>query len=217
MPDVAHLTVFNETLLGAIQREEALLLHGLLRVTRPQTVIEIGFLRGRSALNFLTALTPEARLYSFDTDPISRNVAAARFRHDPRFTFRERSQSELTAADVDGRAVDFAFVDGSHDLEANQALFARLLPLMSPECIVAVHDTGTVPRELFPWRHLPGEPNGWIGDEYEAQPGERAFVNWLRSEHSDFAQINLHALRTVRCGLTLLQRSGALPRPPGRG
>ena len=64
LPDLAHLTVFNETADGPVQRDEALLLHSMIRVIRPRTVLEIGFLRGHSAFNFLRALDPEARLYS---------------------------------------------------------------------------------------------------------------------------------------------------------
>ena len=88
-PDISHLTVFSEVADGPVQREEALFLYSLLRVVRPRTVVEIGFLNGRSALNFLCALDADARLYSFDID--ERCAARARdlFGHDPRFTFRD--------------------------------------------------------------------------------------------------------------------------------
>jgi hypothetical protein len=52
-------------------------------------------------------------------------------------------------------------------------------------------------------------------DEYEHQPDERAFVNWLLDEHPELRQIHLHSRRTVRGGLTLLQRSSPLARPAG--
>ncbi|MFL5913796.1 MAG: O-methyltransferase [Gaiellaceae bacterium] len=211
--DLAHLAIFEETVLGPVQRDEALFLHGLVRVVRPQTVVEVGFLKGRSSLNFLLALDDDARIYSFDIDPRCEKLARERFAHDPRFTFRLRSQAELTQEDVDGRAVDFVFLDASHDLELNQATFERLLPMLTPEAIIAVHDTGTVPRELFPdWHWLLETREGWVGDEYEGQPGERAFVNWLLETHSGFAQVHLHTRRAVRCGVTLIQRSAPLPR-----
>lgn len=34
---------------GAVQRDEGLLLHALVRAMRPKTLVEIGFFRGHSA------------------------------------------------------------------------------------------------------------------------------------------------------------------------
>lgn len=55
---------------------------------------------------------------------------------------------------------------------------------------------------------------GWIDDEREVMPDERAFSNWLLDEHPEFSQVHFHSRRTVRCGITILQRSAPLPRPP---
>lgn len=214
LPDLAHLTVFKETADGPVQRDEALFLHSLVRVVRPRTVVEIGFLRGHSAFNFLRALDAEARLYSFDIDPACAGSAREALGFDPRFVFRTRSQADLTPEDLDGRRADFVFLDASHDLALNQATFERLLPLMTPDALLAVHDTGTVPRRLLPdehWWHATSEH--WMGDEREVEPDERAFVNWLLEHHPGFSQIHLHSARTIRCGLTVLQRSARLRRP----
>jgi hypothetical protein len=88
---------------------------------------------------------------------------------------------------------------------------------MADDAIVAVHDTGAIPRELLdlPDDHwMLATPEIWVEDRWEHQPGERAFVNWIHAEHPAFAQIHLHSRHAVRSGLTLLQRSGPLPRPP---
>jgi predicted O-methyltransferase YrrM len=216
LPDLAHLSLLEETVDGPVQRDEALFLHGLVRVVRPRTIVEIGFFRGHSAFNFLRALDPDGRLYSFDIDPACAERARELFGHDPRFTLRTRSQTELTSDDIDGRPADFVFLDASHDLSLNQATFERLLSLMTPDAILAIHDTGTVPRELFPtWHWLLDSQEDWVGDEYEGQPGERAFVNWLLDRHPEFSQIHFHSRRTIRCGITLVQRSAPLARPNG--
>jgi predicted O-methyltransferase YrrM len=215
-PDVAHLALFTEVPDGPLQRDEALLLHALVRVTRPRTIVEIGFLRGRSAFNFLRSLDADGRLYSFDIDPESAPRADELSRVDGRLVFRNRSQDAITPEDVDGRTVDLVFLDASHDLALNQATFERLLPLMAPNAILAIHDTGTIPRALVPPGHWWFEtPEGWLGDEREVLPDERAFVNWLLERHGDFSQLHFHSHRTLRCGLTLLQRSGPLPRSGG--
>lgn len=212
-PDLAHLVAFKEAALGPVQRDEALFLHSLARVIRPTTVVEVGFLWGHSALNFLCALDRDARMYSFDNDPACEGRAREAFDHDPRFVFRTRSQTELTPDDIDGRLADIVFLDASHELDLNQVTFERLLPMMAPDAIFAIHDTGTVPRALLPASHWWLQSSeGWIGDDREVMPGERAFVNWLLEEHPEFAQIRLHSQRTIRCGMTLLQRSGPLPR-----
>ena len=216
MPDLAHLSIFAETVLGPVQRDEALFLHGLVRVVRPRTVVELGFLRGHSSFNLLRALDDDARLYAFDVDPAAAEHARRRLGHDPRFRFLLKSQTEIAADDVDGRPVDFVFLDASHEVELNRRTFARLEPMLAPRAILAVHDTGTVPRWLFPdWHPLLRTTEGWVGDEYEGRPGERAFVNWLLAEHPGYAQLHLHSDRTVRCGITLVQRSAALARADG--
>jgi predicted O-methyltransferase YrrM len=213
-PDLAHLAFYDDVAVGPVQRDEALFLHSIARVVRPQTVVEIGFGRAYSAFNFLTALDPEARLYSFDVDPRAARLAAERLGDDPRFRFRARSQDRLTSGDLDGRRADLVFLDGSHELVVNQATFERLLPLLAPDAIVAVHDTGTLARAFIPeGREEHRHPERWRGDEYEPQPGERAFVNWLLDAHPEFSQLHLHTVRRPRHGLTLLQRSAPLPRP----
>jgi predicted O-methyltransferase YrrM len=215
-PDIAHLAFYDEQSSGPVPRDEALFLHALLRVVRPETAVEIGFLQGDTAFNLLCALDDDARLYSFDIDPACADVAERRFAHDPRFTYRTRAQEALEPADVDGRVADFVFLDAAHDLRLNQRAFGRLLSLMAPTAILAVHDTGAVPGTFIPQGHSTRElSNRWVDDQFEHQPDERAFVNWLLEDHPEFSQIHLHSARVVRHGLTLLQRSVRLPRPAG--
>ena len=214
-PDLAHFAFFEDYAVGPVQRDEALLLHALASVVRPATVVEFGFLRGHSAFNFLRALDADARLYSFDVNPSCEDLAERRFGHDRRFTYQTPRQETLTADDVEGRPVDLVFFDGAHELGINQETFRRLLPMLSSHAILAIHDTGTVLRKYMEdWREELTRTERWIGDEYEPQPDERAFVNWLREEHPEFAQLHLHTHRRPRHGMTLLQRSEALRRPP---
>lgn len=105
------------------------------------------------------------------------------------------------------------FLDGGHDLAVNQATFERLIPLLSDRAVIVVHDTGAIPRSLWPAGHLAlAITAGWAGDEFEHQPDERAFVNWLLDCYPEFSQIHLHSRRAFRHGMTLLQRSAPLPR-----
>jgi predicted O-methyltransferase YrrM len=213
-PDLAHLTFYDEAPSGGIPRDEALFLHALLRAMRPTTAVEIGFLHGDGAFNLLCALDADARLYSFDVDPACEEIAARRFGHDARFTYRTRAQETLEPADLDGRQADFVFLDAAHDLVLNQRAFERLLSMLVPNAIVAVHDTGTIPGALIPAGHPARQlRDRWLDDEFEHQPDERAFVNWLLEHHPEFSQVHVHSRRTIRHGLTVLQRTVALPRP----
>ena len=215
--DTTHLHAYPEGSgsVGPVQREEALVLFALIRALRPQTVVEFGFHEGRSAFNILRALDPAARLYSYDVGEESAELAAELFAHDARFTFHLRSQSDFEPADVEGRPVDFVFLHASHAPATNRETFRRVLPVLAPDALVAVHDTGTVLRSCLTaeQQHEANTvwPDRWLsGDVFEHQPGERATVNWLRDEHPEFAQIHLHTHAVARWGLTIGQRSGRL-------
>lgn len=215
-PKLTHLALFSETSWGPVQRDEALLLYALVRVLRPRTVLEIGFLKGRSALNFLAALDADARLYSIDVDPAQAARAQRLLGHDARFAFKVLSQDAVSAEVTDNRPADLVFLDASHDLELNQATFERLLAVMAPDAVLAIHDTGAIPRELVPEGHWWLQSDaGWIGDQREVRPDERAFVNWIRERHPEFEQLHLHSRQTMRLGLTLLQRGAPLPTTNG--
>jgi len=214
--DLAHLALVpEETALGPLQRDEALVLHGLVRTLQPAVVVEFGFFAGDSALNFLQALPPAARVHSFDISDEATATARA-FPH-PNFTFHRKSQDQITAADVEHTPIDFVFIDASHDLELNRATFERLEELLAEDAIIVVHDTGTWPAHLIAGPHAEwaaGKPDGWLSaDEFVNEPDEREFVNWLRDAHPEFAQIHLHSTRVIRHGLTVLQRSRRLATP----
>lgn len=214
-----HLKDYPELDIGPIQRDEALLLYSMIRVLRPRVVVEFGFMEGHSAGNFLSALAPEAVLYSFDSDPAC--AARAASLRDPRLRFVGKRQEDFLPADIDGRPVDFLFLDAAHEARANWTLFERCLPCLAERAVVAVHDTGLWNKALIPpdWglglRHVKlmegRDPSARLdGTRFAHQPEERRFVNRLLELRPDFHQLHLHSMNTVRHGLTLLQRSSPL-------
>jgi predicted O-methyltransferase YrrM len=220
--DLSHLDIYAEQDAGGpLQRDEALLLYALTRATRPRIIAEFGFLYGRSAFNFLQAMDPGAHLYSFDVSDDAAAAAADLFSDHPAFTFHQISQTDLEAAHVGGGPVDLVLLDAAHELELNQQTFARLEPLLATDGIVAVHDTGTWRREQMLALHhahaaVVGDV-GWLSeDEFQHQPDERRFVNWVLEDHGGFDVIHFHTTAVVRHGLTLLQRRRPLQvAPPG--
>ncbi|HRC86907.1 MAG TPA: class I SAM-dependent methyltransferase [Thermoanaerobaculia bacterium] len=220
---LGHLAFFHEEeALGPIQREEALLLFALVRVLRPALVVELGFHRGHSALNFVAALDPGARLVSFDIAESARELAEGYLGGLPGFRYIHKSQTDLSASDFDGQKIDLVLLDAAHDVELNQRAYRALEPCLAPGAVIAVHDTGVWQRSTMrPSHHERARerPAGWFdAEQYQPWPEERQFVNWLRQAHPELAQLHLHSERTVRHGLTLLQRSEALPiAAPGDG
>ena len=61
---IGHLVLMREEdANGPIQRDEALFLFAIIRVVRPKNIVEFGFHGGRSAFNFLCALSNGGGIY----------------------------------------------------------------------------------------------------------------------------------------------------------
>lgn len=208
---LGHLRHFGEYVVGPIQRDEALFMYALVKMVDPKTVVEFGFYEGASATNFLKAMSSDARLYSYEISNAS--MRFARKIRDPRFRFILKSLTEFAPSDIDNRPIDLVFFDASHDLDINLATFEKIKGVLSEKALVIVHDTGAWYGDFkgleTPQGHF---LNGPAGSGYIHQPGERAFVNYLKENMNDFDQIHLHAVSKFRHGLTVLQRNaGPLP------
>ena len=213
---VSHLKTYREeNAIGPLQRDEALFLHGLIRVLRPAIVVEFGFSTGHSAFNFLQAMDGQGELFSYDIADLSATVADAGFSGFNNFHFLKKSQADFSWDDIDRRPIDFVFIDASHNVELNQKTFQALLPALREEAIIAVHDTGTWVKEHFSAKNrIFVELGGgrWVNDqEVEHTPEERVFVNWIAAAHPEFQVIHCHSKNCLRHGLTLIQRKRALP------
>jgi hypothetical protein len=208
---LSHLRIFDEYPAGPIQRDEALLLYALVKTVDPKTMVEFGFLAGHSALNFLKAMSQDARLYSYDISDMSK-VLSSNFR-DPRFKFFFKSQTDFEPSDVDNRPVDLVLFDASHDLSLNIATFHKIKDCLNEKALIMVHDTGIWHINPKGFQSPEGYFLGGLPDlGYIHRPGERRFVNYIRENLPDFDQIHLHSTSKFRHGLTVLQRNaGPLP------
>jgi len=88
-------TYREEDAIGPLQRDEALFLNGLIRVLRPQLLVEFGFSTGHSAYNFLQAMDGQGELYSYDIAGLSASVAQEGFAGFPNFHFLAKSQADF--------------------------------------------------------------------------------------------------------------------------
>jgi predicted O-methyltransferase YrrM len=216
---VHHLDDFaEENALGPIQRDEALFLMGIVRTIRPKTIVEFGFSRGHSALNFLQALDGNGELYSYDISNASADCAAKKFSKKKNFHFVKKSQEQFSPTDIRGRLIDFVFFDGSHVNITGQITFKAILPSLAENAIVAVHDTGVWQREHFLPDHDQFQkryPEGWLnGQEFQHRKEEREFVNWIAENYPEFQLIHFHSSNCIRHGITLMQRQRILATKP---
>ncbi|CAN5517266.1 hypothetical protein BH09VER1_BH09VER1_51210 [soil metagenome] len=215
-PPSDHLVTFRgDDAIGPLQRDEALLLLGLVRTTRPQTIVEFGFHYGHSAFNFLQAMDQSAKLYSFDIADHSEAIARKYFNGFSNFTFTKKSQDQFTHTDVDERLIDLVFLDGAHHFEITTKTFEAILPHLADDAIIAIHDTGTWARVHMQKVHktfTENLPTRWLNDEeYIHEVDERRFVNWIVETYPEFGSMHFHSKNLVRHGLTLLQRRSLLP------
>jgi hypothetical protein len=214
-----HLAFYREeAVLGPLQRDEALLLFALTKVLRPAVIVEFGFHHGHSAFNFQEAISPGGQFYSYDIDDTAERIARARFQRFPNFHFLRKSQADFCAADIGDQPIDLCFLDASHLLELNQATFRKLEGSLSEGAVIVVHDTGTWVKEFFSpthTGHAAKVPGNWISqNEFQPCKEEREFVNWVLTDCPGFSQIHLHSRRTLRNGMTLIQKSRPLPTEP---
>jgi hypothetical protein len=206
LPRVAHLVFYDEFAFGPVQRDEALVLHALVRDVRPRTVVEIGFQGGLSSFNFLRALEPDAMLYAFDISDFSEETARDAFAAFPNFVFRRKSQDEIEAADVDLRPIDLVFLDASHELELNARTFDRLVGLRVHELAVRTS------------RRVRAGPPA-LGADGPARPNplaaHRTLVRAGRHAGARIGRLSARALRTVLVGAPFLIDAGWMSGPSG--
>lgn len=181
--------------LGPLLDEDAEILKAIILLTTPLVVLEFGHLFGDSSRAMLSVMREDARLISIDKDMPARVK-------DSRFTFHQISQEEY----IPTEKIDFVFLDASHDFELNKKTFENIKPFLSDKAIVAVHDTGTWPSNL--WNFNLGHETS--DGRYAHCPDEIHFVNWLFENEPDYQQIHFHSVHEPRHGITLIQKKTLL-------
>jgi predicted O-methyltransferase YrrM len=217
--DITHLKDYSNLVSGPVQSDEALLLFSIVKVINPRVIVEFGFSEGHSSLNFLRALSQDGFLYSFDCSKKSENIAS--LIKDQRFKFVLKRQEDFHPSDIDYRPIDILFIDASHDIICDIALFEKIDNSLNENALIIIHDTGTwnkklIPKDYVPWiEHMKKQESSGDAhvneEEFAHQPDERRFVNYLKVAYPDLEQIHFHSLRTIRHGLTILQKYKKLP------
>ena len=160
-------------------RAEFLQLLHLVRERRPATMVEIGTGSGGSLFLFCAVLPDDATVISMDMPhgPFGGGYGSHRILLLHSFA-RRRQRVHLVRADshapatlerirrlLEGRAVDFLFIDGDHTYEGVRTDFERYAPLVRPGGLIALHDIVEMPgRPEYGvarfWRELRGRFGG---------------------------------------------------------
>lgn len=216
---------------GSTQADDLGILFATIKATRPKTLVEIGFYHGDGSRALVSAADADARVFSFDIKSVPGKVpsllddmaqARAAGHALASWNFTQLDAQHIAAAHVDHSPVDFVFFDGPHELQTNQRIFRRLLPLLAPHAIVAVHDTGYWTTQVSTSKAGRDFLHRFCRD-CETQTGqltqrpfvlhrnsaeERRFIAWVVGGGSGaaFNQVSLHTFNYMRNGVTLLQR-----------
>jgi predicted O-methyltransferase YrrM len=136
------------------QDTEILGVLGLLRERPPRAVVEVGTDKGGTLFLWSRVAAPDAILVAIDNHPLGalgtrsawaavrRCFARAQQRVDlliPRDSHDPRTVDEVRQR-LEGRPVDFVFIDGDHEYEGVKRDFELYSPLVRPGGLIAFHD-----------------------------------------------------------------------------
>ncbi len=198
---MSHLTQESQFIYGPIQDDEALFLTGLVKALRPKTVVEFGFSGGVSSFNFLQALDPDSKLYSYDI--FLHNPTAKAF-NDARFKFHLKSQADFQLSDIDNRTIDIVFFDDGHIFEINKQAFIKIEDKVALNSISVVHDTGLHVKKIGPFEVCTCDGLKLCGAAHQLD--ERLFINWIIDNYPNWQVIQLHSFNIFRHGFTIMQK-----------
>lgn len=208
-----HLDLFETYKFGPIQKDEALFLFSLVKMTRPSTIVEFGLLEGHSCLNFVCSKDEKTSYYGFDKDE-NAVARAQKFCEGRANCFLSQIDCiDFDSGKIDGRTIDLCFLDCSHILEVNQKCLEKVIPCMSENAILAIHDTGYYYKKncnMLPKSFLDRKPaflkRFESKDKVSAVKPEQHTVNWFKERWPDWQQLHMHSENIMRHGITLLQK-----------
>lgn len=210
-----HLPLFDShKARGPIFKDEALFLFALVKMIRPKLIVEFGFSRGHSSLNFLSAMDKDSVLYSYDIAESAKEIAFKVFKPFRNFNFVYKSQLEFRPTDIGNKKIDLIYMDAVYETEMNLQTFDAFKSSLNDDAIIALHDTGTWHRSCMEDSHLAyanKKPHDWLNEnEYQQQKGQREFCNAFMSRNPDYNIIHFHCQHAIRSGITLLQKRSPL-------
>lgn len=149
----------------------------LVSQVAPAIVVEIGTRTGATLWAFSVA-APDALLVSIDPTNQRRALENLVGRERELHLLAARSQDTATLIGLerilDGRPIDFLFIDGDHSLQAVTADVALYGPLLAPDGLLALHDVVAVRPEASDvgvlWKELGRLPGALLIHDADGEP-----------------------------------------------
>lgn len=199
------LHTFDETTLGPVQKDEALFLYGLCKMVRPQIVLEVGCLLGKSLEVWINAGVPY--IYAVD----------CRISDQVKHLQTGRGTNGMVCIEQDMKdPIDFVrgfpdlvFVDASHNFEDNIQLVKNLVNVLPSGALIIFHDTGHVKDELLTQdarNYIGGDQSKW-NEELQAwalEPDEKKTADWI-GQNTNWKRIDFWTTEVARYGMTIFQ------------
>lgn len=182
--DLTHNFRSHDIIIAPIQvRSEIVSLLTMLQQNPPSTVLEVGTARGGTLFLFSRVAADDATLISIDLPRHFNKGGLAAWRARLlKSLAREQQRVELVQANsheaatrervqrlLNGRTVDFLFIDGDHSYEGVKRDFELYAPLVRPGGLIAFHDIVPGPETA-----VGGVPRFWL--EIKLRYDVREFV-----------------------------------------
>jgi len=137
-------------------------LHRLARFTQASLQLELGTSLGLSSLNMQSAC-PDSQVVSIEAHPELADLARqlqdqSPLRKNPIIlngTFDDVLPDWLASLQQD---IDLAFIDGDHTYQSTVANVQKILPCMSIDGVIALHDIYWSPEMMKAWEHCKNLP-----------------------------------------------------------
>lgn len=179
-------------------KEEILGLASFLKEKQPKVVVEIGTATGGTLFVFTSISSPEAKIISIDL-PFGRYGAGyLKYRIPLLKAFAtEKQEMELLRLDshllstfnkleeaLDGKLIDFLFIDGDHSYQGVKQDFEMYKKLVRPGGFIAFHDI--------------------IDNDFDKSFGTQIFWKEIKNnfEHQEFVRLNP---QKTGCGIGLIK------------
>lgn len=134
----------------AIELEVGEFLNALVRMTKPEVVVETGTHKGFSTLMIASAIKANGKGHLYTVDMIDHGVLkeCERYGVAPFVTFTKSDSSAMISKLAPRvKNIDFLWLDADHSTEAVIKELNAALPLLRKGTLVAFHDIITDPRE----------------------------------------------------------------------
>ena len=158
---IMNFEYFTFSIRASQIRNEIIKLLEILKDIRPKVILEIGTLQGGTLFLFTRIANPEATLISLDLPGGPYGGGYAEWKK-PLFQFFAKSKQKIELVNADshdpktlelirnvlnGRRVDFLFIDGDHTYEGIKRDFEMYSSLVKEGGIIAFHDIAKYPHE----------------------------------------------------------------------